>query len=458
MSGNTEGKVLEPAGWPAMTKPLRVLFVEDSEDDVRLLLAELRRGGYSPAHLRVETGEGMAAALEREPWDVVLSDNRMPAFDGAGALEVLKRSGRDVPFILVSGAIGESAAVEIMKAGAHDFVWKDNLGRLVPALDRSLREAVVRAERRQAVEALRRAHDELERRVEERTSELSEANRQLREEIAERKRAQEERDRMTAQLLQGQKLQAIGQLAAGVAHEINNPLGYILSNLHSLDGYVKDLASLLHAAEGGNTEQIRREFDRRRKEVDADFVLRDFEKAIEESAAGGERIREIVKSLREFAHPDEGERRPADLQAVVESALRLCSNQIKWKAEVRRDFGRLPPVPCYPSRIEQAVVNLLINAAQAIREKGEIAVSTRLEDGRAVLRIRDTGCGIRSEDLPKIFEPFFTTKPVGSGTGLGLHVTYKIVRGHGGTIDVASEVGKGTEFTVRLPVSGPPAG
>jgi signal transduction histidine kinase len=441
-----------------MAKPLRVLFVEDSEDDVLLILAELKRGGYGPTHLRVETAEAMAGALAREPWDVVLSDNRMPHFDGARALEVVKESGKDVPFILLSGAIGESAAVEIMKAGAHDFVWKDNLGRLVPAIDRGLRDSVVRAERRQAVEALRKAHDELERRVEERTSELSEANRKLREEVAERKLAQEDRDRMTAQLLQGQKLQAIGQLAAGVAHEINNPLGYILSNLHSLDGYMKDLASLLEKAvamaEAKNGDAARQQFIRRRKEIDADFMLQDFGKAIEESAAGGERIREIVKSLREFAHPDEGERRTVDLQTVIESALRLCANQIRWKADIRKDFGPLPPVSCFPSRIEQAIVNLLINAAQAIKERGEITVSTRHEEAWAVVRIRDTGCGIQAADLGKIFEPFYTTKPVGSGTGLGLHVTYKIVRGHGGSIDVTSEVGKGTEFTIRIPVGG----
>jgi signal transduction histidine kinase len=308
------------------------------------------------------------------------------------------------------------------------------------------------------VEALRKAHDELERRVEERTSELSEANRKLREEVAERKLAQEDRDRMTAQLLQGQKLQAIGQLAAGVAHEINNPLGYILSNLHSLDGYMKDLASLLEKAvamaEAKNGDAARQQFIRRRKEIDADFMLQDFGKAIEESAAGGERIREIVKSLREFAHPDEGERRTVDLQTVIESALRLCANQIRWKADIRKDFGPLPPVSCFPSRIEQAIVNLLINAAQAIKERGEITVSTRHEEAWAVVRIRDTGCGIQAADLGKIFEPFYTTKPVGSGTGLGLHVTYKIVRGHGGSIDVTSEVGKGTEFTIRIPVGG----
>ncbi|MBI2899709.1 MAG: PAS domain S-box protein [Planctomycetes bacterium] len=281
--------------------------------------------------------------------------------------------------------------------------------------------------------------------------------------ITERKRAEEERAQLTAQLLQGQKMQAIGQLAAGIAHEINNPVGYISSNLSTMQEYFRDLARLLTAssdivdrlAKGDDAGGAAREMERLRKDLDAEFLLKDFQKAVEESRQGAERIRDIVRSLGEFSHVDEGELRPADINKCLEDTLRICWNELKYKATVRREYSVLPRVPCYPRRIEQVFVNLLVNAAQAIQEKGEIVVSTREEDGHAVVRIADTGCGIAAEALKKIFEPFYTTKPVGKGTGLGLHVAYKIVQAHGGTIEVRSELGRGTTFTVRLPLPGP---
>jgi signal transduction histidine kinase/CheY-like chemotaxis protein len=301
--------------------------------------------------------------------------------------------------------------------------------------------------------ALRQAQEELEARVRERTAELSRVNAELLDDIAARKRAEEERDRLTAQLLQGQKLQAIGQLSAGIAHEINNPVGYILSNLTALKEYLADLTRLLRASLGADPG-----LERLRGEIDADFMLEDFGKALEETRQGAERIRDIVRGLREFSHVDEGERVAVDLRDLVEDGLRICWNELKYKAEVKRDYGKVGPVHCYPRRVGQVFVNLLVNAAQAIEERGEIHVSTRVVGDRAEVLVRDTGRGISKEALPRIFEPFFTTKPVGEGTGLGLHVAYKIVRAHGGEIEVTSEVGKGTAVAVRLPLSEPPRG
>jgi PAS domain S-box-containing protein len=298
-----------------------------------------------------------------------------------------------------------------------------------------------------------------EEELRQRTDQLSVANLELKSQISERMRAEDERRRMSAQLLQGQKLQAIGQLAAGIAHEINNPVGYILSNAGTGLEYLAKLTRLLQAAEGvarkldsaAPSAAVRQSLDRYRRESDAAGLLKDFRDAMRDIKGGAERIRDIVKSLREFTHLDPGDWRPARLEELTESAIRLCWNEIKYKAEVTREFATLPPIDCHPQQIEQVIVNLLVNAAQAIETKGQIHISLRLEDAHAVLRVRDSGQGIAAEHQPKLFEPFFTTKPVGQGTGLGLHVIHKIVQAHEGTIDVESTVGRGTEFTIRLP-------
>jgi PAS domain S-box-containing protein len=267
--------------------------------------------------------------------------------------------------------------------------------------------------------------------------------------VTRRKEAERERDRLSGQLLQGQKLQALGQLSAGIAHEINNPIGFILSNLNTIDQYAADLVRLLAALRGDAT---REQLDRLWSEIDGDFLLEDFRKAIDESRHGAERIRDIVRSLREFSHVDENELRDTSLEECMEAGLRLCANEVKHKAVVERRYDRIPPIKAYPQRLVQVFVNLLVNAAQAIGQSGRITLTTRVEAGWAVASVQDNGSGIPSENLERIFEPFFTTKPVGKGTGLGLHVAYKIIRAHGGRIDVRSNLGEGTEFVVRLPL------
>jgi PAS domain S-box-containing protein len=284
------------------------------------------------------------------------------------------------------------------------------------------------------------------------------------QDLTERRRADEDKARLSAQMLQGQKLQAIGQLSAGIAHEINNPVGYILSNLNTMGEYCQDLRRLLKVAtaaasareKGGDPTEALKEYQRIAEDIHADHLIADLVDVVGDCKLGGEKIRDIVRSLREFSHVDEGELRPTDLNKCLEDALRICWNELKYKAEVRKDYqADLPQVPAYPQRLGQVFMNLLVNAGQAIEKRGQVFLSTRVEGEYAVVRVRDTGQGIPPEHLSKLFEPFFTTKEVGTGTGLGLHVAYKIVNAHRGKIEISSVVGQGTEFTVRIPLGGP---
>ncbi|HLY09267.1 MAG TPA: ATP-binding protein [Planctomycetota bacterium] len=409
-----------------------ILLVDDREENLVALEAMLKDLGHDL--VRASSGQEALRLLFHRDFAVILLDVRMPDMDGFETAENIRKRqrSRHTPIIFITAAdasadqIGRGYAV-----GAVDFLFKPFMAEALKSKVRIFLE-------------------------------LFKVNLRLRGEIAERERAQQERDRLTAELLQGQKLQALGQLSAGIAHEINNPLGYILSNLAVLDEYLERLGRLLGASLQAVGKSSRPEGSRAQKEVerlseatDPEFLLRDFKSALWESRQGGEKIRDIVQSLREFSHVDEHDLKSANLNQCVENALRLCTNELKHKAVVRQDLKPLPLLSCYPQQIEQVLVNLLVNAAQSIAEKGRIAVSTRVEEGRIVIRIQDSGCGIPPEHLEKLFEPFFTTKAVGKGTGLGLHVAYKIVTAHGGKIDVASKVGEGSEFTVTLPVSGP---
>ncbi|MFH1146947.1 MAG: ATP-binding protein [Pseudomonadota bacterium] len=280
---------------------------------------------------------------------------------------------------------------------------------------------------------------------------------------------------LEGQLLQSQKLESIGQLAAGVAHEINNPVGFISSNLGTLDEYRQDLVEILQSyigieemvrkkPESAGDEELAGAFKRLqdlKDRADLNFILADFAKIIQESKDGTDRVRKIVQDLKDFSHVDQAELKRANLNKGLDSTLNIAWSEIKYKAEVIKDYGEIPGVHCYPQQINQVFMNILVNAAQAIEEKGEIRISTRyLNDGnpRVEIRISDTGKGIPPENLRKIFDPFFTSKPVGKGTGLGLSMAYNIVKKHRGELKVESEVGKGATFTIELPVRGPEEG
>ncbi|MFH1488955.1 MAG: ATP-binding protein [Pseudomonadota bacterium] len=266
-------------------------------------------------------------------------------------------------------------------------------------------------------------------------------------------------------LMQQHKMASIGQLAAGVAHEINNPVGFVKSNLSTLGEYRDDFLRLLgqyeileaeigkHAGMDDGISKILAAIQRMKGDIDLPFITEDYRKVIEESLDGAERVVRIVSDLTYFAHLDKAEPEYADLNQGIERTLNLVWNDLKRKADVVKDLGPIPPVECYPQHMNQAIMNILVNAAQAIDGRGRIDIMTRSKDGYVEIRISDTGCGMPERILPRIFDPFFTTKDVGRGTGLGLHVTYDIIRKHHGSIQVQSEEAKGTTFTIRLPVN-----
>jgi two-component system NtrC family sensor kinase len=280
----------------------------------------------------------------------------------------------------------------------------------------------------------------------------------LRQEKTEQEMLNNKLQEAQSQLLQSEKLAAIGQLAAGVAHEINNPIGFVRSNLTTLGNYSAKLLGVINAYETAdstlrNHPELFSKIEQARLDADLAFMVGDLRSLLAESLEGADRVRHIVQDLRDFSRIDSGQWQQADLHAGLESTINVVWNEIKYKAELVRDYGTLPLIECIPSRLNQVFMNLLVNAAQAIVERGKITISTRSDGNEVEIAIADTGKGIQPDVLPKIFNPFFTTKPVGKGTGLGLSVSYGIVRDHGGRIDVESEPGKGTTFTIRLPAT-----
>jgi len=262
-----------------------------------------------------------------------------------------------------------------------------------------------------------------------------------------------------AQLLQSEKMAAIGQLAAGVAHEINNPVGYVYSNFSSLESYVGDLFRLIEAYQAAAAQQdasFRAALQQANQALDYDFLREDMADLVRESRQGLERVKQIVQDLRDFSHIDSGDWQLADLHKGLDSTLNVIWNEIKFKAEVVKQYGELALVECLGSQLNQVFMNLIINAAHAIDKQGTIWLETGVRDDWVFVRVRDDGAGIAPQHLTRLFEPFFTTKPVGQGTGLGLSVSYSIVAKHHGRLEVESEEGRGAAFTVWLPVRQPP--
>jgi PAS domain S-box-containing protein len=277
---------------------------------------------------------------------------------------------------------------------------------------------------------------------------------------------------LRAQVLQNEKMASIGELAAGVAHEINNPMGFIHANLYQMTEYISDLQqvwakveALQKAVGAGEAEALRaaaEDLHATSSEVDVHFVLGDLDKAVRESQEGSERIRHIVQDLRDFARQDDGERMPSDLNQCVDSTASIVWTMMRHSVVLEKDYADLPSVRCNPMQLKQVVMNLLVNAYHAIEAKigdsgelGQIVVRTREASGGVEVSIEDSGIGIAPADRDRIFDPFFTTKKVGAGTGLGLSTSHSIVRKHGGQLRFETELGVGSTFTVWLPLECP---
>lgn len=326
-----------------------------------------------------------------------------------------------------------------------------------PAFERALRRERVAREQAESLledksrelysanQALQHKHDQVSRK----NLELEQAHRDL-------KAAQ-------GKLVQSEKLATVGQLAAGVAHEINNPIGFIMSNLGTLKVYADVMSQLItgyrkYAAGSPNQPEnssLLEELTQLETQEDIEFILEDIEGLLADSIDGSRRVKDIVQGLKSFSRVDDAEASDQDLHQGIESTLKVVANEIKYKCDIVKQYGDLPHVPCNLAKVNQVFMNLLVNAAQAMEERGTITINTTVDGDFAVVNFQDTGVGIPAEKLGSIFDPFYTTKPIGSGTGLGLSISYGIIQEHGGEIEVESEVGVGTTFAVRLPLGAP---
>jgi len=282
------------------------------------------------------------------------------------------------------------------------------------------------------------------------------------EDITERKRAEKDLGLTQAQLVQSEKLASIGQLAAGVAHEVNNPIGFISNNLEMLAVYIDDYTKILMmydelmtTIQQGDVEKSKtvvEEIKTFSKDINLEYIINDLRKLFEQTQKGIERVQKIVKDLRTFAREDVNATDLIKVEEVIDSVLSIVYNEIKYKADLKKNYTDTPMIKGNPQGLGQVFINLLVNAVQAIDDKGVVEIKTYVQDRNVCVDIRDTGKGIKSEHLRRIFDPFFTTKPVGQGTGLGLSVSYEIVKKHGGEIKAQSKEGEGATFTVLLPI------
>jgi signal transduction histidine kinase len=405
---------------------MKVLIAEDEPISRRLLQTYLERWGYA-----VSSAENGAAAWQRfqeEEFPLVISDWMMPEMNGIDLIRRIRASeprGLVYVYVLLLTAKSEKEdLVQGMEAGADDFVTK-------PFDREELRVRVRAGERIVQLEQT-----------------LVEQNRALRD--------------AQAALIQSEKLASLGQLAAGVAHEINNPISYVANNLavlrrdvpavmRVLDKYREGRASLERAA-----PELAAEAARMEEEIDLSYIQENLDRQLDKSLEGLGRVRDIVTNLRDFARLDEAEFKEADLNTALDSTIEILRHEIKQK-EIRleRRYQELPLITCHPGKINQVFLNLLVNAVQACEPGGVVQVRSDRSPAGVLIEVEDNGSGIRPEHLPHIFDPFFTTKPVGQGTGLGLSVSYGIIRDHGGEIEVDSAPGRGSVFRVRLPLRPP---
>jgi two-component system, NtrC family, sensor kinase len=406
----------------------RILLVDD-EAPVRNLFAASLGERYS-----CETAADAQEALRRlsaKPFALVVADVNMPGLNGVELLRKITERFEDTAVIMVSAIDRTQRVLDAVRLGASDYLLKPcDLGVLELSVERALERRALLRDARLHKQALERRNAELAHR-------------------------QAELERLQAQIVHNEKMVSLGQLAAGVAHELNNPAGFIYGNMEVLRECAVGLERLL-AFYGGAAlpPEVITGAERLKAEIDYEHALADLRSIVADCREGAERIRDVVQNLRTFSRLDEAEFKKVDIHEGIDSTIRLLSRfYASGHIRLVRDYGELPPVDCFAGQLNQMWMNLLANAAQAVAGGGEVRVETRLNGDTVRVSVSDTGTGIAPEHLNKIFDPFFTTKPVGEGTGLGLSITYGIVERHGGAISVESRPGEGSIFTVVLPVN-----
>lgn len=407
----------------------RVLYMEDDAAQARLVKKCLERSGYI-VDLASDGAAGLAACAQNH-YDAAIIDQTMPGLSGLDVIRLMAAC-KSPPIVMVTGTGNERIAVEAMKLGVSDYLVKDLEGGFVNVLPLVVGRAI------------------------------------------EQRRLREESARMERELAQAQRMRAIGQLAAGIAHEINTPTQYIGNNARFLKDAFHDVGELLNsfgqlldaARNNAIDDDLLAQMENKLRTADLDYLAHEIPQAIEQSLEGVQQVASIVGAMKEFSHPGDGGTQSIDLNRAICGAIALCHGEWKYVADVVTDFDSdLPAICCIPTDINSVMLNLLINAIHAIAEvngngakgKGRITIRTRLDGDCVEIRIQDTGAGIPEDIRSRIFDLFFTTKEVGRGTGQGLSLAQAtIVDKYGGTIDFETELGHGTTFIVRLPIAGRP--
>ena len=434
-----------------------ILVVDDDELGRSILELTLRDAGFT-VQCAADGAEAMQSALLKKP-DVIITDALMPVVDGFELCRQCKLDAdlKQVPIIIYSGDYEQEQDQQFgMSLGAFRYLLKPAAPEtIVSVVNQALSESarLLRPEDDMSLDVqmqqLRSYNKILFEKLEAKMN-------QLQHSIDIHKKSEETLKLMQSQIVQQEKMASIGQLAAGVAHEINNPMGFITSNLTTLgkytdrlDQYIVALQKSLHscASHPGMVE-----IDTLRQQLKVDFIIRDVRELLAESLDGAHRVRQIVQDLKSFSRVDQAECCRMNLNDMLVTTINIAWNELKYSATLERDFGDIPHISCHPQQLNQVFLNLLVNAAQSLERQGIITVRTWSDDSNVFVSVTDTGKGMPEHVRKCVFEPFFTTKEVGKGTGLGLSISADIIHKHGGEITVTSEVGAGSVFTVMLPV------
>lgn len=423
-----------------MNESAYTVLIVDDDIFVREMIADI----FQSVNYLTETASSGHDALQKlssdSTFDVIVSDMNMPEMNGLELLKEIRKSGRDVPVIILTGNEEISIAIEAMNNGANDYLLKDeNIQETIPLSAKGVLEK-----------------HELKRHNLQLMDELIDKNRQIENSLLDVQNAYSELKKAQARILQQEKMASIGQLAAGVAHEINNPMGFITTNIRMLEKYFGKLMEFISTQSDSisqlNSNNPVEAVEAKRASLKIDYIRSDSADLFQESLQGAERVKKIVQDLKNFSNIDAADESLSDLNSGIEDTLSIMNNEFRDGITVRKDPGIIPKTVCSRGQLNQVFVNILLNAVQSIEGNGEITVKTLCNDGNIYIRFSDTGSGIPNENIPKLFDPFFTTKAVGKGQGLGLTVAYDIVKKHSGDITVESEAGIGSVFTVSIPV------